>query len=174
MPADKEKLNQAYHRLMEALKGIWQDTQDRTIPPLKEGLELSKEKLSELNELSKEELDHVAGYLQRDLTGAANFLQQSGKTIGEWVKSDLEFAEYKFAELFADLAETTRSRLDEIAERARELGEWHTGEITGVGILECKNCGEKIHFKTAGHIPPCPKCQGTKYRKLFTEDQAGE
>jgi len=170
MPADKEKLNQAYQRLMEALKGIWQDTEDRTIPPLKEGLEQSKRKLSELGELSKEELDHVGGYLQRDLHDAAEFLQESGKTIGDWVKRDLEFAEYKFAELFADLADTTRSRLDEIAERARAVGEWHTGEITGVGILECKNCGEKIHFKTAGHIPPCPKCQGTKFRKLFSEE----
>ena len=68
------------------------------------------------------------------------------------------------------LAETTRSRLDELAERARKVGEWHTGEITGVGILECKGCGEKLHFKTAGHIPPCPKCQGTVFRKLFSEE----
>ena len=154
MPAEKQRLNQAYQHLMQALKEIWEDAENRTIPPLKEGLELSKQKLSDLGELSKEELNTVAGYLQRDLDDAAGFLQQSGKTIGNWVKRDLEFAEYKFAELFADLAETTRSKLDEFAERARQVGEWHTGEITGVGILECKSCGEKIHFKTAGHIPP--------------------
>lgn len=170
MPAEKQRLNQAYQHLMQALKEIWEDAENRTIPPLKEGLELSKQKLSDLGELSKEELNTVAGYLQRDLDDAAGFLQQSGKTIGNWVKRDLEFAEYKFAELFADLAETTRSKLDEFAERARQVGEWHTGEITGVGILECKSCGEKIHFKTAGHIPPCPKCQGTVYRKLFSEE----
>ena len=170
MPAEKQRLNQAYQHLMQALKEIWEDAENRTIPPLKEGLELSKQKLSDLGELSKEELNTVAGYLQRDLDDAAGFLQQSGKTIGNWVKRDLEFAEYKFAELFADLAETTRSKLDEFAEHARQVGEWHTGEITGVGILECKSCGEKIHFKTAGHIPPCPKCQGTVYRKLFSEE----
>lgn len=170
MPAEKQRLNEAYQHLMQALKGIWEDAENRTIPPLKEGLELSKQKLSDLGELTKEELNTVAGYLQRDLDDAADFLQKSGKTIGDWVKRDLEFAEYKFAELFADLAETTRSKLDEFAERARKVGEWHTGEITGVGILECKSCGEKLHFKTAGHIPPCPKCQGTLFRKLFSED----
>jgi uncharacterized protein YgfB (UPF0149 family) len=171
MSPEKQAPNDTYHRLMQALKGIWEDAENRTVPPLKEGLELSKQKLSELEELTKEELDTVAGFLQRDLQDAADFLQQSGKAIGDWVRTDLAFAEYKFSELFADLAETTRSKLDEIAEQARAVGEWHTGEITGVGILECKNCGEKIHFKTAGHIPPCPKCQATVYRKLFSEDE---
>jgi hypothetical protein len=170
MPGEKERLHNAYHRLMEALQGIWEDTENRTIPPLKEGLELSKQKLSDLGELTREELDTVAGYLQRDLHDAAEFLEQSGKVIGDWVKRDLEFAEYKFTELFADLAETTRSRLDQLAKRARQAGEWHTGEITGVGILECKSCGEKIHFKRAGHVPPCPKCGGTAFRKLFAEN----
>jgi len=170
MPPEKQKLNEAYQHLMQALKAIWEDAENRAIPPLKEGLEQSKQKLSDLGELTKEELDTVAGYLQRDLHDAADFLQESGKTIGDWVKRDLKFAEDKFSELFADLAETARSKLDEFAEQARRVGEWHTGEITGVGILECKSCGEKLHFKTAGHIPPCPKCQGTVYRKLFSED----
>lgn len=170
MPQEKVKLNEAYHRLMETLRAIWKDAEEHGVPPLKEGLELSKQKLSDLGELTREELDHVAEYLHRDLNDAADFLEKSGKSIGDWVKRDLEFAEYKFAELFADLAETTRSKLDEFAIRARMVGEWHTGEITGVGILECKSCGEKLHFRTAGHIPPCPKCQGTVYRKSFSEE----
>jgi len=165
MPGEKDRLNNAYHRLMEALKGIWEDTENRTIPPLKEGLELSKQKLSDLGELTREELDTVGGYLQRDLQDAAKFLEQSGKVVSDWIKRDLEFAEYKFTELFADLAETTRSRLDELAEQARQVGEWHTGEITGPGTLICKSCGEELHYEKAGHIPPCPKCRGTTYRR---------
>lgn len=171
MPQEKAKLNEAYHRLMETLKVIWKDAENHAVPPLKEGLELSKQKLSDLGELTREELDHVGKYLQRDLDDAADFLEKSGKSIGDWVKRDLEFAEYKFAELFADLAETTRSKLDEFAMRARKVGEWHTGEMTSVGILECKSCGEKLHFKTVGHIPPCPKCQGTVFRKSFSEEE---
>lgn len=170
MADEKQSQHSTYQALMEALKGIWEDAENRTVPPLKEGLELSKQRLSELGELTKEELDKVSGYLQRDLHDAAEFLQQNGKNLGDWLKRDLEFAEYKFAELFADLAETTRSKLDEFAERARKVGEWHTGEITGIGILQCQSCGEKLHFNTAGHVPPCPKCQGTVFRKLFTEE----
>jgi len=170
MPEEKPNRESTYQHLMEALKAIWEDAENRAVPPLKEGLELSKQRLSDLGELSREELDHVANYLQRDLNDAAEFLQESGKTVGDWLKRDLAYAEYKFAELFAGLAETTRSKLDEIAERAREVGEWHTGEITGVGILECKECGEKLHFKTVSHIPPCPKCQHTVFRKLLSDD----
>lgn len=170
MSTEKPTHNETYHQLMQALKAIWEDTENRTIPPLKEGLELGKQRLSELGELTREELDHVAEYLQRDLHEAADFLQQTGKTMGDWVKRDLEFAEYKFAELFADLAQTTRSKLDEIAEQASKINERHTGEITGIGILECKTCGEKMHFRHAGHIPPCPRCQGTVFVKRFGEE----
>jgi len=170
MPQENPNQESTYHRLMEALRAIWEDAENRAVPTLKEGLEQSKQRLSDLEEMSREELDHVARYLQRDLHDAAEFLQQSGKTVTDWLRQDLNYAEYKFAELFAGLAETTRSKLDEIAKRAQEVGEWHTGEITGVGILQCKQCGEKLHFKTVGHIPPCPKCQATVFRKLFSED----
>lgn len=166
----KEKYTEAYNKLLENLKATWHATEEQALPPLKEGMDKAKQKLSDLGELSKEEVEHVADYLKRDLDEAANFLSASGKSMKEWLKRDLEFAEYKFAEMFADLADNARVELDKIAERARKVGEWHTGETTGVGILQCKECGEKLHFKKPGHVPPCPKCKGTVYRKLFSEE----
>jgi len=48
--------------------------------------------------------------------------------------------------------------LDKVRQRVTE---WHTGEITTIGTLRCRTCGEAVHFKCTGHIPSCPKCHAT-------------
>jgi len=59
----------------------------------------------------------------------------------------------------------TTIELDQLKARADRLGEWHTGEITGPGTLVCSACNELIHFHKTGHIPPCPKCHATIYKR---------
>lgn len=166
----REKLVQAYDTMLARLKDLWQDTEEKALPTLKEGLEVAKQKASDLGELSREEADKVAGYVKRDLQEAGEFLSENGKQLKDWLKFDLEYAEVRLAEMFAGLADTTRIELEKIADRARRVGEWHTGEITSVGILRCKGCGELLHFEKTGHIPPCPKCRGTVFRKEFSKD----
>lgn len=162
-----DKLAQAYDKIVDILKKTWHNTEAQALPTLTERLEQAAEKLSELGEFTREEADHVAEYVRRDLEEAGEFLSESGKTLKDLFRFDLEFVESKVAEAFAQMADTTRIELEKIAERARQVGEWHTGEITGIGTLECKQCGEQLHFDKTGHIPPCPKCHGTVYKKVF-------
>lgn len=167
--ATTEKLLKAYHGMMENLKEFWQLTEEKALPPLKENLERAMEKASELGELSKEEAEKLGDYIQRDLEEAADYLADNGKQLGDWLKNDLEFAEVKFAEMFATLADKTRLELDALAERARQIGIWHTGEITNIGVLYCQQCNEVLHFNKPGHIPPCPKCKGTVFKKVYNK-----
>ena len=119
--------------------------------------------------------DRLAQSLQQGhaaLTGglleqAADFLTESETKVADWLKSDLEFAEKKFAEQFAAAVDKTRIELAQFKETIREEAEWHTGEITGAGILFCQECGEELQFKKPGRIPPCPKCKHTKFKKHF-------
>jgi len=34
------------------------------------------------------------------------------------------------------------------------------------GTFECLNCGERVHLHKAGHIPPCPKCHHTEFKRV--------
>ncbi|MDH5444858.1 MAG: zinc ribbon-containing protein [Gammaproteobacteria bacterium] len=163
----KEKLVEAYDTMLSQLKDVWHDAEEKALPTLKEGLEVAKQKASELGELTKEEADKVSDYVKRDLQEAGEFLSENGKQLKDWIKFDLEYAEVRLAEMFAGLADNTRIELEKIAERARKVGEWHTGEITTIGILRCIECGELLHFEKTGHIPPCPKCHGTVFKKDF-------
>lgn len=162
----RDKLIEAYHVMLDDIKNFWDDSE----PKLRETLDKAAEKASELGELSREEADRLAEYIRKDLEQAADFIEDNGKQLRDWVKFDLEFAETRFAELFADLADRTRLELEQLAERARQVGEWHTGEITHVGILYCQSCGEALHFEKPGHIPPCPKCKGTVFKKVYAKN----
>ena len=164
---ENERLVEAYNKVVDFLKTNWHEAEENTLPTLKENLEQARSKLSEWGEITREEIDNVSDYVQRDLHDAADYLGETGRDFKDWLKTDLEFAQSKFAEMFASMADKTRIELERFAEQARKVGEWHTGEVTGVGILECKSCGEHLHFDKPGHVPPCPKCHGTVYKKIF-------
>jgi len=169
----KDKLLNAYHGMLEQVKDVWHSAEEKAIPTLSENIDRAAEKASELGELTKEEADKLGEYIKHDLEDAgeylADYIAVNGPQLENWIKDELQFAEYEFADMFATLADKTRLELDELAERARQVGVWRTGEITNVGILYCNNCGEALHFKKPGHIPPCPKCHGTEFKKVFNK-----
>lgn len=169
----QDKLTKAYRDILQHLRDGWHEAGEKALPPLKESLDKAMQRASDLGELSREEAEKVGDYIKRDLEEAADFMTENGRQLKDWLQFDLEFAESKFAEMFAQVADKTRLELESLAERARRVGEWHTGEITGVGILQCKQCGEQLHFEKPGHIPPCPKCKGTVFKKYFGPQQAG-
>jgi Zinc-ribbon containing domain len=168
-----DKLLKTYHAMLDQVKDLWHNAEEKALPTLSENIEKAAEKASELGELTKEETEKIGNYIQRDLEDAGNYLSDyvaiNGPQLKNWITDELEFAEIEFAEVFATLADKTRLELDELAERARQVGVWHTGEITNVGVLYCQNCDEVLHFKKPGHIPPCPKCRGTEFKKVFNK-----
>jgi len=167
-----EKLIHAYNTMLGRVKDSLKEVEEHALPPVKELLNKAMETASELGELSREEAEKVGDYLKRDLNEAGEFLSDNGRQLKEWLKFDLEFAEAQLAELFASVADRTRIELDALADRARRVGIWHTGEVTGIGILICQECGEKLHFKKTGRIPPCPKCHGTTFKKAFGNEDS--
>jgi len=164
------KLTEAYNRMLERVRERLHDLDEDARPALQRAIDHAEETASELGELSREEARKVANYLRRDLHDAAEFLEESSHELGDWLRFDLQLVERGLAQLFSQVADQARLELAELAMRADALGEWHTGEVTGIGTLECKSCGEKLHFHKTGHIPPCPKCNGTRYRRVSHTD----
>ena len=163
----QEKLLRAYNEMRDAVKSAWHEAEGKTLPNLKQALEKAEQKTSELGELSREEIQKLSDYLQRDIHDAANALADNGKQLADWLEFDLDLAESKFGEWVAKVANPTTLELQLWKEQAKQ-GEWHTGEITGAGTLVCDACGEQVHFEKSGHIPPCPKCKGTVFKKEYS------
>ncbi len=66
-----------------------------------------------------------------------------------------------------------------LSEAATAVGEWmrraghklehpllyKTGEMAAAGILKCTNCGARIEFDTAAHVPVCSRCRNTEFER---------
>ncbi|MFO8155278.1 MAG: zinc ribbon-containing protein, partial [Thiohalospira sp.] len=142
--------------------------EERAGPALEHAVERAREQAHELGELSREEAETIANYVRRDLHDAAIYMEESSEEMGDWLRFDLQQVEARLAENFLQVADRTRVELAQLAEQAQRIGEWHTGEITSIGTLRCMNCGEELHFTRTGRIPPCPKCTGSRFKRVYS------
>ena len=163
----KERLARAYDHMLEGVRDWIQELEDATVPAIEKALDNAREKTMELNELTREEADKVGEYLRRDLLHLGEHLdEKKDDDLRSWFRMDLELIETKLADLFSSVADRTTVELERLREIASLSEFWSTGEITGPGILECTACGEQLHFSKTGHIPPCPKCHATSFKRL--------
>lgn len=161
-----EKLTAAYNLMLERTR----ETMAKTGKGLGEAVDGAMEKATELGELTREEAELISIYVMRDLEDAAKFVNGEGQELRDWLRFDIELVENALLDIFAQMVDHTREALTEIEQRANALGEWKTGEVAGIGTLQCKSCGELLHFHHTGHIPPCPKCHGTTFRRISAND----
>lgn len=169
--SSQHRLVHGYERMMERAKAVLSQAKKGTIPNLRQLIDHGEEKAVELGELTKEEAEKIGNYLHRDLYDAAHYLSYTGRSLADWLNFDLDLVEAELMDIFSAMVDHTRLELDQIAERARRSEELHTGEVTGPGTLRCLQCDEELHFRTTGHIPPCPKCHSSEFRRL-TYDEA--
>ena len=161
-----KKLVDAYNRMLERLHTAMEEVGQHARPAFQEQLKQAAEKASELGELGREEAEEIAGYLKRDIDDAAQWMANNGDELKDWLRFDIEQVETRLFEAMSSVADKTRLELQKLEHQADVLGEWHTGEITGIGTLVCSGCGELLHFHSSGHIPPCPKCHGSVFHRI--------
>lgn len=127
-----------------------------------------RDDIADLNRFSKDEATVLEASVQRDLLYAAHYLDTTGKELKDWLGFDVELLKHEFWQLFSSAADQTTTALTQLKFQA-ENAEYHTGEITALGMLVCDQCSEKLHFYKPGHIPPCPKCYGTHFYRQHAE-----
>ena len=164
-----DRLVAAYETMLERVHETVERAESH-VPALKQNLEQAREKAVELGELTREEADKVASYIERDMHDAAIYLSETGEQLKEWWDFDLKQMEERVLEAFASVADQTSLQLRQMKENLRRAELYHTGEITGPGTLKCTGCDKAMQFKKPGHIPPCPSCHATEFRRETAEE----
>lgn len=164
-----DRLVAAYESMLERVHEAADTAEKKTVPWLREALSNAREKAVELEELSREEAEKVARYVERDLHEAASFLADTGQEFRDWLSFDWRLVQNRMLDMFAGMADQTSQALHGFAEQARQSSQYHTGEVTAPGVLECTVCGEELHFEKTGRIPPCPKCSATTFQRKAAE-----
>ena len=163
-----DRLVGAYEAMLERVHEAAETGEKKTVPWLREALANAREKAVQLEELTREEADKVSRYVERDLHEAASFIADTGQEFRDWLTFDWRLMQNRMLDMFAGMADQTSQALRGFAEQARQASQYHTGEVTAPGVLECSECGEILHFEKTGRIPPCPKCNATTFQRKPT------
>jgi len=159
----------AYEKLLKFTMDEVKFLEEKTGPALHKLIDSSSKKIHELGDITEDEAEKISDYLKRDLIEAASFINETGDDLNEWLALDIEIIEDYIIDLFKQAADQTTIELNRI-KFAAETAEYRTGEISGPGVLMCDECGENLHYKKPGHIPPCPRCKGTRFHRLLNQD----
>ncbi|AUB78919.1 MULTISPECIES: zinc ribbon-containing protein [Spiribacter] len=154
-----------YERMLERVRERLESTGDAVEKGFHEALDAARERSVALGELTREEADRVAEWLQRDLEDAAEYVGRARGTYADWLHMDLQLVENWIWDRFSSVADQTRLQWQALNRQLQAAARYHTGEVTGPGTLVCRDCGEVLHFKRTGHIPPCPKCHGSRFER---------
>ncbi|MEW5824647.1 MAG: zinc ribbon-containing protein [Pseudomonadota bacterium] len=164
--APAQRLVEAYHRMMERVHARLEGMEIGLGPQLSETVESAREKAVELGELSREEAEEIGGYLKRDIEDMAMFMIESGEALRDWMDTDLAVFERELLERMLGVADRTTLELQQLRLQAREAPFYHAHEIAGPGTLQCDACGQTVHMKATGHVPPCPRCGNNRFRRI--------
>lgn len=165
-------LGEAYEMMLERVMADFQKAKEKTTPVLHRLIDEARDKTSELGELTREEADRLAQYLKRDLSDAAQYMAETGGELKDWLGFETQLIENNLLDLLMQATDKTTVELLRLKEAASLASVYRTGEVTGPGTLVCDECGEKLHFRKAGRIPPCPKCHATAFHRAGRRELA--
>jgi len=161
-----DKLVDAYEHMLKRIHDALEPAEKETIPSFRELLHRARDHMVELGELTREEAHKVAEYLERDIEDAAGYIAETSEDLKSWWRFDLDLMEQRMLEVFSQVADQTSIQLCSLAEQARRASLYHTGEVTGPGVLVCDSCGAEVHMPRTGRIPLCPKCHATDFKRI--------
>ena len=163
---DKSRLAEQYDMLASKFNELYLAGKERGREAMSVALDKANEQLIELGEFGAEQGEELKQYLARDLDQTISIAQH----LGEEANERLHLAQLGAGALssLATVLELTGNALHSLSETAKKTLTYKTGEMTSAGTLTCQACGQKIHLKKTGHVPPCPKCHsGTLFNKSY-------
>ena len=157
-------VSENYEKLLNAVVNKIDEFKNENGPVLHKAIDLMTHELIKTEDITLEEAQQLASSLKRDVVDAAHHLTENKDELKSWLDFDIKFIEQNLLNAFLNAADKTTLELQHFQDEAMQ-SEYKTGEIIGMATLRCDECGELLHFKKAGHIPPCPKCQHTIFHR---------
>jgi len=164
--AVQERLIHGYDRMLQRTGQSLATAAARSELVLSHTLNMARDKAIELGELTREEADKVHDFVTRDLYAAGRHLAMEERDIADWLRLDLLAIEKELLNRFSGLAQAAKFELKHLEKARKRFDEWHTGEVTTIGTLRCRHCGEHVHFERTARIPPCPKCHTSVFERV--------
>lgn len=163
--AEQSASEALYDRYTERARELFEASQEKTKEAMDKAMEAAREQLHAAGEFSAEQGMLFKNFMQRDMETTAEDL----RNLSTEAKDRLNPARIGAGALssISRLLEATGSALQNLSRKAEASLQFNTGEITSAGTLTCSKCGQTVQLKRTAHIPPCPSCHSTQFRKSY-------
>lgn len=169
----RRRLESAYDRFAEHVADAARAGRDLGRESIEAAMDKARSQLVDAGEFSAAQGERFKTWLRRDLgfqfDEEAGKARELGRALGHEAAQKLSPTRLRDGTLatLATLLRSSGETLQAWSERADAAVEYMSGEITGAGTLTCLGCGHVAHFEQTAHIPPCPVCQGIRFRKSY-------
>lgn len=162
---DQGRYEALYDRFAERARELFDAGQEKTNEAMEKAMEGAREQFAAAGEFTAEQGETFKKFMRRDLEQTALEM----RALGQEAREHLSPARLGAGALssMARLLEATGTALQNLSRKAEDALHFKTGEITAAGTLTCKKCGQTVQLKRSAHIPPCPSCRGTEFRKGY-------
>ena len=151
-----DAFSSAYETMYERVAENLHNAKEQTGTLLHKFIDEAKDKAVDLGELSEEDANKVTTWLKRDLDDAIDHIAETDANLKDWLGFETTLIESALLYMLLETADKTTVELLRLKQNAERPYIYHTGEVTGPGMLICDQCDEVLHFHKAGRIPPCP------------------
>lgn len=178
----------AYEKLVQQVKSNMERlTSTIDAEAFKKTIDKAAHELKEIGEHSFEAITKAADALKKDLATSVDHVKPAFDSLSKGAEQAFGTVQNASAQVWTHVAEGTTGALyawrdwtgtataDFLknvsawsAKMSDQLGQalvYHTGEMTHGGTFKCLNCDSEIVIKKLSHLPPCPKCQQTKFKR---------
>ncbi len=152
-----------YEKFVENLQKGVHTAEKYTRDQMEHWVESSEEYIRAAKDMTKDEAGLVRQAVKRDMKELADSYQRSKENLDTelWFNALRQTTWHWLAEL------TDRTRMEwvEVASDLDHNGRYQAGEMVGFGVLVCEDCHHAEEYEHPQEIKPCPKCQGTAFRR---------
>lgn len=164
-PEQKEELA-AYEKLRQEVKKILDQSIDAvSADKIAHAIEHAEKLMKETGEHTQEQVSQLGKNLRKDMLSAFKAAEPPVKELSDTVGGLFDLWRDKGGVILTDLTQAVGDWSHQFSHKLDEMLRYRSGEMTHGGTFVCLHCEQTLTMKKPGHLPPCPKCHKTEFRR---------
>ncbi len=165
-PAQQKRELAAYQALRKEIGERLADIRENlSAETVRDTLQRARQRLKSAGEHAADTVDKVGASIEKDLINAAQRMGSKWGALSEKTADLFSVWRDRSNVFLGSAARAVADWLEHTRQRVMPLN-YRSGEIAAAGNFECTGCGERIELTTSAHLPPCPKCRRTEFRRF--------
>ena len=164
---DNDSRRNNYQKVLERLRSQLTNLDKLNAAQFREWLDKSADYVQAACDMTRDELELIASYVRRDVASFADSYRRNSDAFKD--SPTYQALESGFWHWLLELTDKTKCEWVEIADDLKHHGEYHSGEVVGLGTLTCENCGHQHTIDHPEVLGTCPECDGDEFIRVPLE-----